>query len=157
VLGVEREPAVLVPDLAGLTEAEALRALQAAGLAADVDVVRDGSGPGRVVGQDPLPGTAVARATRVAVELERTPSRLAVPTAVAAGGASLLLLLLVVAAVSWLARRGRPGRRRPGKVVTRPVFPAGEICVERLDDRPDHMVTLRRREDPGTQVLEEVL
>ncbi|HET6214871.1 MAG TPA: PASTA domain-containing protein [Micromonosporaceae bacterium] len=156
---VARTPPVSVPDLIGLTEAEARAALDAVGLFATIALVRDGSGPGKVVGQDPAPGTTVARGTTVTVRVERTSSLLGLPIAVVAGGGGgLLLLLLAAVGLGALLRRGRPGRAgQAGKVRVRPVFPVPQVRVEALGPDVGHVVALRPRDDPGTQVLEEVL
>ena len=74
-------PAGTTPDLAGLTEAQAIAAVEAAGLV--VDPLRDGFSdlvpPGEVAAQQPPPGTAIAAGGSVEVEISRGPVPVEVP------------------------------------------------------------------------------
>ena len=70
-----------VPDLAGLTEAQAVAAVEAAGLVADPlrDTFSDSVPAGQVASQQPPPGTAIAGGGSVEVEISRGPVPVQVP------------------------------------------------------------------------------
>ena len=75
-----RDP-VTVPNLAGLDEAEAIGALEAATLRADPlrDTFSDTVPTGRVAAQNPAPGTPAAAGGSVEVEISRGPVPVVVP------------------------------------------------------------------------------
>jgi hypothetical protein len=70
---------VLVPDVAGLTEAAAVDRLTAAGLRPEVQYAVP-EGPCAVVAQDPPAGQAVHRNTKVTVTVGRPPSACPTPS-----------------------------------------------------------------------------
>ncbi|WP_217914464.1 Stk1 family PASTA domain-containing Ser/Thr kinase [Miltoncostaea marina] len=71
---------VTVPRVAGQTEAEAVRALEGAGLVADVRTVESGTVPeGTVVGTDPPAGEEVDEGSTVVVRVSGGPGEVAVP------------------------------------------------------------------------------
>lgn len=84
---VEVVPPATVPDLAGLTEAQAVAAVEAAGLVADPlrDTFSDSVPVGQVASQQPPPGTAIAAGGSVEVEISRGPVPVQVPDTIALG------------------------------------------------------------------------
>ena len=82
---IEVMPALTVPDLAGLTEAQAIAAVGAAGLVVDPlrDVFSDVVPAGEVASQQPLPDTAIAAGGSVEVEISRGPVPVQVPDTIA--------------------------------------------------------------------------
>ena len=95
---------VAVPNLAGLTSAQAGEVLAGAGL-----VPADpAGGPGRVVDQDPAPGATVALGSAVSIELRTEAAGEGIPPLVVAGGAAGLL----VAGAPFALRGRRLGRER---------------------------------------------
>ncbi|MGK7296955.1 MAG: PASTA domain-containing protein, partial [Candidatus Wenzhouxiangella sp. M2_3B_020] len=82
---IEVVPALAVPDLAGLTEAQAIAAVGAAGLVVDPlrDTFSDLVPAGEVASQQPPPGTAIAGGGSVEVEISRGPVPVQVPDTIA--------------------------------------------------------------------------
>lgn len=78
---VEVVPATTVPDLSGLTQAQALSTVEAAGLVVDPlrDTFSDVVAGGQVAAQQPPAGTAIAAGGAVAVEISRGPVPVQVP------------------------------------------------------------------------------
>ena len=74
-------PAGTTPDLAGLTEAQAIAAVEAAGLVVDPlrEVFSDLVPPGEVAAQQPPPGTAIAAGGSMEVEISGGPVPVQVP------------------------------------------------------------------------------
>jgi hypothetical protein len=162
---------VKVPDLRGLTRAEAQNAVQAAGLTLTVT----GPDEGRVAAQDPAANTEVQPGTAVAVTLrvEVAPSTQApttaapvpprgvgpwVPVVLVTGGGALLLLVLLL--LAWLLT-ARSGRRRPRwvranvRAVARPA-PVAAPEVRLSGSAPTRTVRVRTRVDAGSHEFEEV-
>jgi len=82
---IEVVPALTVPDLAGLTEAQAIAAVEAAGLVVDPlrDTFSDVVPAGQVAAQQPPPGTAIAAGGSVEVGISRGPVPVQVPDTIA--------------------------------------------------------------------------
>lgn len=78
---------VTVPDLAGLTEVQAIAAVEAATLVVDPlrDTFSDAVPAGEVASQQPPPGTAIAVGGSVEVEISRGPVPVQVPDTIALG------------------------------------------------------------------------
>jgi hypothetical protein len=92
---VEVVPATTVPDLAGLTEAQAVSAVEAADLVVDPlrDVFSDTVPAGEVASQQPPPGTAIAAGGGVEVEISRGPVPVQVPDTITLALADALAAL----------------------------------------------------------------
>jgi beta-lactam-binding protein with PASTA domain len=161
---------VTVPDLRGLTRAEAQSAVQAAGLT----LTASGPDDGRVAAQDPAastevqPGTAVTVTLRVELAASTpAPSTAApvppqgvepwVPVVMVTGGGALLLLVLLLLVFLLRARGGRRPRwvRANVRAVARPApFAAPEVRLS--GSAPTRTVRVRTRADAGSHEFEEV-
>lgn len=72
-------PGVVMPDLAGLAAADALKALQAHGLSAKLEPVASTQPPGTVVAQSPTPGKRAQRGTLVVLQVAKGTASVSVP------------------------------------------------------------------------------
>ncbi|MGK7296957.1 MAG: putative Ig domain-containing protein [Candidatus Wenzhouxiangella sp. M2_3B_020] len=92
---VDVVPAVTVPDLAGLTEGQAVAAVEAAELVVDPlrDTFSDVVPAGEVASQQPPPGTAIEAGGSVEVEISRGPVPVQVPDTIALDLADALAAL----------------------------------------------------------------
>jgi hypothetical protein len=111
---------VAVPDLSGLTGAEALVALTRAGLV----LTEPGTDDGTVRGQEPGPGTLVLAGSSVRIVLGSPPPPASPSGWVVLGGGVALLAALVAAAVG--AQRAGRRRARERRWVQEHVVPALE-------------------------------
>jgi len=73
-------PGVAMPDVTGLAAADALRALQAKGLAPTLKQVASSQAPGTVVGQSPAAGKRAKRGTKVVLQVAKGKASVSVPT-----------------------------------------------------------------------------
>jgi PASTA domain len=167
-----------VPDLHGMREDQAQAAVQAAGLVFTLDLVQDGATPGTVVGQDPEPGTVVARRSAVRVQVERVPGPAGAegtgppgqpePTVVtvvlrraAPAGGLLLLALLALLLAGLLRRSGRRRRERrsrakPAEVRVEAHYPPPHLHIDTVAGSASHVVTVRMHPAAGAAQLEEI-
>jgi eukaryotic-like serine/threonine-protein kinase len=75
-------PTVAVPDVRGRSRDEAVAALTAAGLVAQVRAVPSNEPPNTVVAQDPRPGTEVEEGATVRINVSSGPEQVGVPSVV---------------------------------------------------------------------------
>ena len=73
-------PKATVPDVRNLKESEAITALQQARLLPQVFEIESSKAAGRVMAQDPKPGTKVPQTTRVRINVSRGPKPVGVPS-----------------------------------------------------------------------------
>jgi hypothetical protein len=146
-----------VPNLVGMSVAQALAAIQRRHLALELRWIGSGENRGRVLTQRPIAGTrvpsgtsvfAIARRTLVAAASSPWPRR-------AASGGILVILAAAAAGLWWRPRRQRAWVRR--HVRTEPRGGPSSVTTEQgLDHEANHTVTLQVHRDRGTQTLEEV-
>jgi hypothetical protein len=175
---------VEVPDLLGLTPQQAQTAVEAVGLALDLEPVGIGDRPDVVVGQDPEPNLAVAEGTTVTARIQMLP--------VAGGGTgedggqdgggevggpggtlgeqdaetplalilALAVIMVVVALVAAVVRGARARRQRRWVRKHVRLLPGvdepGDLET-RDRDGPSVAIRLEPHRDPGSQRLEEVV
>src|SRR5581483_10917267 len=72
-------PGVGMPDVTGLAAADAVKALQARGLAPKLQQVSSSQPPGTVVGQSPKPGKRAKKGTPVVLQVAKGQSAVSVP------------------------------------------------------------------------------
>jgi hypothetical protein len=144
---------VAVPDLSGLTEAQARDRLRDAGL-----VLADREGSGRVSRQSPPAGTLTTPSSpvRIVLAAESRPTTSRSPLLIAAVG--LLVVAAAVSAFLWRARRWRRERRWLDHVSARLVEPrpAREFSGTPIGDAPGVSLRLHVRSASGAQQLQEV-
>jgi hypothetical protein len=147
-----------VPNVVGMSVAQALAVIQRRHLAPELRWIGSGENRGRVVSQHPLAGTRVPSGTSVFATARRTlvtaSAGASWPRRAASGG--ILLILAAAAAVLWWRpRRQRAWVRRHVRTEPR-TGPAHVTAEQGLDAEPSHTVTLQVHRDRGTQTLEEV-
>jgi PASTA domain len=141
-----------VPDLTGLTEAQARDRLQEAGL-----VLADRTGTGRVSRQDPAAGTLTDPASAVRIVLAGEPTTGLPPVLIAVVGL-LVVAAAITATLLWRGRRWRRRRWLDQHVSTRLVEPrpSRQFSTVPISDSPGVSVRLQVRSASGAQQLEEV-
>lgn len=163
----ETEPGlVVVPDLDGATTRKSRRVLKATGLVIDVSVVPgEAVDAGRVVDQDPAPGSQVQPGSTVAVRVAQL-IQAGSSEEQGASGTGLLLpavglgVLLLFAAAALTFGRGRTRRRSPvrTRVAARPYVGSARTAVESVADGSSTVtVRLAPHSDRGSQQCTEVV
>jgi hypothetical protein len=129
---------VVVPDLRGRTEQEAV-----AVLAGRLVLAGGGSGSGRIRSQDPLPGTRVRPGSAVQVVVEAAVQPASTGTALPPLIVALIALLLVLLAAAFTISRGRRRRQRRWLDGHLAVWPGGSHM---------HLSDVPHQEVPGLEV-----